>query len=125
MTADIIKGPWKKIGTTEQQLEKAQILADCDQIASECVVSCLQSLVENGMAPEDPDDENIVYILFLSEVLKAITYSNVDVEHLFQDIVYLLTGKEVGLDNTKQYYIDYHAVQNAVQYLKDIEKDPA
>ena len=98
MTADIIKGPWKKVDPTEQQLEKAQILADCDQIASECVVSCLQSLVENGMAPEDPDDENIVY---------------------------LLTGKEVGLDNTKQYYIDYHAVQKAVQYLKDTEKDPA
>ena len=125
MTADIIKGPWKKVDPTEQQLEKAQILADCDQIASDCVVSCLQSLVENNMAPEDPDDENIVYILFLSEVLKAITYSNVNVEHPFQDIVYLLTGKEVGIDNTKQYYIDYHAVQKAVQYLKDTEKDPA
>ena len=47
------------------------------------------------------------------------------VEHPFQDIVYLLTGKEVGIDNTKQYYIDYHAVQKAVQYLKDTEKDPA
>ena len=125
MTADIIKGPWKKVDPTEQQLEKAQILADCDQIASECVVSCLQSLVENGMAPEDPDDENIVYIMFLSEVLKAITYSNVDVEHPFQDIVYLLTGKEVSIENSKQYYIDYHAVQNAVEYLKGKEKDPA
>ena len=48
MTADIIKGPWKKVDPTEKQLEKAQILADCDQIASECVVSFLQSLVENG-----------------------------------------------------------------------------
>ena len=125
MTADIIKGPWKKVDPTEQQLEKAQVLADCDQIASECVVSCLQSLVENGMAPEDPDDENIVYIMFLSEVLKAITYSNVDVEHPFQDIVYLLTGKEVGIDNSKQYYVDYHAVQNAVEYLRKNGKDPA
>tara|TARA_B100000029_G_scaffold514364_1_gene616894 strand:- start:75 stop:452 length:378 start_codon:yes stop_codon:yes gene_type:complete len=125
MTADVITGPWKKIDPTEQQLEKAQILADCDSIASECVVSVLQNLVENGMAPEDPDDENIVYIMFLSEVLKAITYSNVGVDHPFQDVVYLLTGQETNVDNTKQYYIDYHAVQNAVEYLKGIGKDPA
>ena len=63
--------------------------------------------------------------MFLSEVLKAITYSNADVEHPFQDIVYLLTGKEVGIDNTKQYFVDYHAVQKAVQHLKETEKDPA
>ena len=125
MTADVITGPWKKIDPTEQQLEKAQILADCDSIASECVVSVLQNLVENGMAPEDPDDENIIYIMFLSEVLKAITYSNVGVDHPFQDVVYLLTGQEINVDNTKQYYIDYHAVQNAVEYLKGIGKDPA
>ena len=125
MTADVITGPWKKIDPTEKQLEKAQILADCDSIASECVVSVLQNLVENGMAPEDPDDENIVYIMFLSEVLKAITYSNVGVDHPFQDIVYLLTGQEIGIDNTKQYYVDYHAVQNAVDYLKGTGKDPA
>ena len=127
MTADIIKGPWKKVDPTEQQLEKAQVLADCDQIASECVVSCLQSLVENGMAPEDPDDENIVYIMFLSEVLKAITYSNVDVEHPFQDVIEALVKKTVLPDNQKQFYVDYHILQEMVDSIKDKkpEKDPA
>ena len=87
MTADIIKGPWKKVDPTEKQLEKAQILADCDQIASECVVSCLQSLVENGMAPEDPDDDNIQNIMFLSEVLKSMVYESVEIDHPFQDVI--------------------------------------
>ena len=87
MTADVIEGPWKKSDKSEKELEKARILADCDSIASDCVVAVLQSLVESDMAPEDPDDENIVYIMFLSEVVKAITYSNVGIEHPFQDIV--------------------------------------
>ena len=125
MTADVIEGPWKKSDKREKELEKARILAECDSIASDCVVAVLQSLVESDMAPEDPDDENIVYIMFLSEVVKAITYSNVGIEHPFQDIVYLLTGKEVGIDNSKQYYVDYHAVQNAVEYLRKNGKDPA
>ena len=98
MTADVIEGPWKKSDKSEKELEKARILADCDSIASDCVVAVLQSLVESDMAPEDPDDENIVY---------------------------LLTGKEVGIDNSKQYYVDYHAVQNAVEYLRKNGKDPA
>jgi hypothetical protein len=125
MTADVIEGPWKKSDKSEKELEKARILADCDSIASDCVVAVLQSLVESDMAPEDPDDENIVYIMFLSEVVKAITYSNVGIEHPFQDIVYLLTGKEVGIDNSKQYYVDYHAVQSAVEYLRKNGNDPA
>ena len=125
MTADVIEGPWKKSGKSEKELEKARILAECDSIASDCVVAVLQSLVESDMAPEDPDDENIVYIMFLSEVVQAITYSNVGIEHPFQDIVYLLTGKEVGIDNSKQYYVDYHAVQNAVEYLRKNGKDTA
>ena len=128
MTADIIKGPWKKVDPTEQQLEKAQILADCDQIASECVVSCLQSLVENGMAPEDPDDENIVYIMFLSEVLKSTTYASVEIDHPFQDIINLLIKKEVLPNNDKQFYIDYHLLKKTIDTMKEYdnpEKDPA
>ena len=62
MTAKVIRGPWKKTDQTEKELEKAQLLADCDQIASACMVSVLHTLAECSMAPEDPDDENIAYI---------------------------------------------------------------
>ena len=50
MTADIITGPWKKNNQSEKEMQKAQILAECDGIASDCMVSVLQILVENGMA---------------------------------------------------------------------------
>ena len=127
MTADIIKGPWKKIDPTEQQLEKAQVLADCDQIASDCMVSVLQILVENGMAPEDPDDDNIQNIMFLSEVLKSMVYESVEIDHPFQDVIEALVKKTVLPDNQKQFYVDYHILQEMVDSIKDKkpEKDPA
>ena len=49
MTAEIIAGPWKKTDQTEKELEKAQLLADCDQIASDCMVSVLHTLAECGI----------------------------------------------------------------------------
>ena len=127
MTADVIKGPWKKVDKTEQELEKAQLLAECDSIASDCMVSVLQNLVENGMAPEDPDDENIAYIMFLSEMLKSVTYANVEVHHPFQDIIRLLTGSNVLIDNTREFYIDYDSIARVIEYLQieEPEKDPA
>ena len=41
MTAKVIRGPWKKTDQTEKELEKAQLLADCDQISSDCMVAVL------------------------------------------------------------------------------------
>ena len=127
MTADVITGPWKKVDQTEKELEKAKLLAECDSIASECMVSVLQNLVENGMAPEDPDDENIAYIMFLSEMLNAVTYANADIDHPFQDMVHLLTARDVLPDNTKEFYVDYDTVKNVINYLQEskTEKDPA
>jgi hypothetical protein len=127
MTADVIKGPWKKIDKTEKELEKAQLLAECDSIASDCMVAVLQNLVENGMAPEDPDDENIAYMMFLSEMLKSVTYANVEVHHPFQDIIRLLTGSNVLIDNTREFYIDYDSIARVIEHLQESEpeKDPA
>ena len=127
MTADVIKGPWKKIDKTEKELEKAQLLAECDSIASDCMVAVLQNLVENGMAPEDPDEENIAYMMFLSEMLKSVTYANVEVHHPFQDIISLLTGSNVLIDNTREFYIDYDSIARVIEYLQteEPEKDPA
>ena len=127
MTADVIKGPWKKVDKTEKELEKAQLLAECDSIASDCMVAVLQRLVENGMAPEDPDDENIAYMMFLSEMLKSVTYANVEVHHPFQDIIRLLTGSDVHIDNTREFYIDYDSIARVIEYLQieKPEKDPA
>ena len=68
MTAKVIPGPWKKTDQTEKELEKAQLLADCDQISSDCMVAVLHTLAECGMAPEDPDDEHIEYVVFLSPI---------------------------------------------------------
>ena len=92
MTADVIEGPWKKIDKTEKELEIARVLAECDQITSDCVVDVLQNLVENGIAPDDPDDESIVYIMFLTDLIKAIVYKGADIEHPFQDIAFMLCG---------------------------------
>ena len=125
MTADVIEGPWKKIDKTEKELETARVLAECDQITSDCVVGVLQILVENGIAPDDPDDENIVYIMFLTELLKAITYKNVNIEHPFQDIADMLSGTEIHMNNDKHYYVDYNLVSDVIDYLKSKEKDPA
>jgi len=124
MTADVITGPWKKIDKTEKELETAKVLAECDQITSDCIVAVLQILVENGIAPDDPDDENIIYIMFLTELLKAITYKGVDIEHPFQDIADMLSGTGYE-DNKKHYYVDYNLVLDVVNYLKSKEKDPA
>ena len=120
MSADIIKGPWKKNNTNNpiDAIEKAKILEECDQITSDCTVATLQHLVENDMAPEDPDDDNIKYIIFLTELLRAITYKSVDIEHPFQDMVNLLSGMEIHVDNTKNFYVDYHAVEDVVNFLK-------
>ena len=101
MTADVIEGPWKKIDKTEKELEIARVLAECDQITSDCVVDVLQNLVENGIAPDDPDDESIVYIMFLTDLIKAIVYKGADIEHPFQDIAFMLCGtaEEDGMYN--------------------------
>ena len=128
MTADIITGPWtKKITSSKstiEEIEMAKVLAECDQITSDCTIAVLQNLVESGIAPEDPDDENITYIMFLTELLKAVTYKSVNIEHPFQDVVNLLCGTEYT-NNEKHYYIDYHKVDDVINYLKGEGKDPA
>ena len=107
MTAEIIAGPWKKTDQTEKELEKAQLLADCDQIASDCVVSVLHTLAECGMAPEDPDDEHVEYVVFLSELIKSIVYSNVKLDHPFQEMVEVLIDKSINVSNERTFSIDY------------------
>jgi hypothetical protein len=124
MTADVIEGPWKKIDKTEKELETARVLAECDQITSDCVVGVLQILVENGIAPDDPDDENIVYIMFLTDLIKAIVYKSADIEHPFQDIAFMLCGTAEE-DGKKDYYVDYNLVSDVIDYLRSKEKEPA
>ena len=124
MTADVIEGPWKKIDKTEKELETARVLAECDQITSDCVVDVLQNLVENGIAPDDPDDESIVYIMFLTDLIKAIVYKSADIEHPFQDIAFMLCGTAEE-DGKKDYYVDYNLVSDVIDYLKSKEKEPA
>ena len=124
MTADVIEGPWKKIDKTEKELETARVLVECDQITSDCVVGVLQILVENGIAPDDPDDENIVYIMFLTDLIKAIVYKSADIEHPFQDIAFMLCGTAEE-DGKKDYYVDYNLVSDVIDYLRSKEKEPA
>jgi hypothetical protein len=123
MTADIITGPWKKNNQSEKEIQKAQMLAMCDALASDCMVSILHILVEHDMAPEDPDDDNIQNIMFLSEVLKSMIYENVGVDHPFQDMIETLVKKTVLPNNEKQFYVDYHVLQEMIDSMK--EKDPA
>jgi|TARA_Y100000310_G_scaffold134020_1_gene133048 hypothetical protein len=128
MSADIIKGPWKKNNTNNviDEIEKAKILAMCDKITSDCTVATLQHLVENDMAPEDPDDDNIRYVVFLTDLLLAITYTRFGLEHPFQDMVNLLSGVEIHIDNSKNFYIDYDTVEDVVKFLKTNKgKEPA
>ena len=127
MTADIIAGPWKKTDQTEKELEKAQLLADCDQIASDCVVSVLHTLAECGMAPEDPDDEHVEYVVFLSELIKSIVYSNVKLDHPFQEMVEVLIEKSINVSNERTFSIDYQLLNQMLESVKNVEdeKDPA
>ena len=127
MTADIIAGPWKKTDQTEKELEKAQLLADCDQIASDCMVSVLHTLAECGMAPEDPDDEHIEYVVFLSELIKSIVYTNVKLEHPFQDMVEAIVIKSMNINNERTFSIDYQLLNQMLESVKNFEdeKDPA
>ena len=127
MTADIITGPWKKIDQTEKELEKAQLLADCDQISSDCMVSVLHTLAECGMAPEDPDDEHIEYVVFLSELIKSIVYTNVKLEHPFQDMVEAIVIKSININNERTFSIDYQLLNQMLESVKNVEdeKDPA
>ena len=127
MTADVIKGPWKKVDKTEQELEKAQLLADCDQISSDCMVAVLHTLAECGMAPEDPDDEHIEYVVFLSELIKSIVYANVKLEHPFQDMVEAIVIKSMNISNERTFSIDYQLLNQMLESVKNVEdeKDPA
>ena len=127
MTADVIKGPWKKVDKTEQELEKAQLLADCDQISSDCMVAVLHTLAECGMAPEDPDDEHIEYVVFLSELIKSIVYANVKLEHPFQDMVEAIVIKSMNISNERTFSIDYQLLNQMLESMKNVEdeKDPA
>jgi len=63
--------------------------------------------------------------MFLTELLKAITYKNVNIEHPFQDIADMLSGTEIHMNNDKHYYVDYNLVSDVIDYLKSKEKDPA
>ena len=127
MTAEIIAGPWKKTEQTEKELEKAQLLADCDQISSDCMVSVLRTLAECGMAPEDPDDEHIEYVVFLSELIKSIVYTNVKLEHPFQDMVEAIVIKSMNINNERTFSIDYQLLNQMLESVKNVEdeKDPA
>ena len=126
MTAEIIAGPWKKTDQTEKELEKAQLLADCDQISSDCVVSVLHTLAECGMAPEDPDDEHVEYVVFLSELIKSIVYSNVKLDHPFQEMVETLVDKSINISNERTFSIDYQLLTQMLESLGfEDEKDPA
>ena len=127
MTADIIAGPWKKTDQTEKELEKAMILSDCDQIASDCMVSILHTLVDHDMAPEDPDDEHIEYVVFLSELIKSIVYANVKLEHPFQDMVEAIVIKSMNISNERTFSIDYQLLNQMLESVKNVEdeKDPA
>ena len=127
MTADVIKGPWKKVDKTEQELEKAQLLADCDQISSDCMVAVLHTLAECGMAPEDPDDEHIEYVVFLSELIKSIVYANVKLVHPFQDMVEAIVIKSMNISNERTFSIDYQLLNQMLESVKNVEdeKDPA
>ena len=127
MTADIITGPGKKLDQTEKELEKAQLLADCDQISSDCMVSVLHTLAECGMAPEDPDDEHIEYVVFLSELIKSIVYTNVKLEHPFQDMVEAIVIKSMNINNERTFSIDYQLLNQMLESVKNVEdeKDPA
>ena len=122
MTADIINGPWKKHIKSDKELEQARVFAECDRIVSDCTIAVLQNLVESGIAPDDPDDVNITYILFLTELLKGVAYKSFNIEHPFQDIVALMCATEQE-NNSKNYYIDYNAVEDAISFLKNREKD--
>ena len=81
-------------------------------------------MVENGIAPDDPDDENIVYIMFLTDLIKAIVYKSADIEHPFQDIAFMLCGTAEE-DGKKDYYVDYNLVSDVIDYLRSKEKEPA
>jgi hypothetical protein len=123
MTAKVIKGPWQNCTL---DLEKAKLLSTCDQMTSECIVSLLQHFVEYDIAPEDPDDENITFIIFLTEVIRAIIYKNSGYEHPLQDLVQLLTDMEIDIDNSKHYFIDYVKVREIIDFLNTIkDNEPA
>ena len=124
MTAEIITGPWKQTESTIDEVEKAKLKSVCDQITSDCTVSILEHLVENDMAPEDPDDESITYVMFLTELVRAITYRSINVKHSFQDIVTLLSGVQIEIDNSKHFYIDDDAVLDVINFLKERNNTP-
>ena len=125
MTADVIEGPWAKNSSksTADELEAAKILAGCDQVVSDCTIAVLQNLVENGIAPDDPDDENIIYIMFLTELLKGVTYKSFGINHPFQEIIPLLCGEEYE-KGQKHFYVDYEKVESVINYLKSEDKNP-
>tara|TARA_B100000519_G_scaffold98884_1_gene85907 strand:- start:188 stop:598 length:411 start_codon:yes stop_codon:yes gene_type:complete len=125
---NVIKGPWKRLNKNSEELQKARIIAECDEIASECMVSYLHVLVENDIAPSPEviggDESSISYVMFVSESIKAMIYNEAELEHPLQELFDLLVKKR-ALENDNQYFLDYHLLQKVLSTIKEEEKDPA
>ena len=66
-------------------------------------------------------------MVFLSELIKSIVYTNVKLEHPFQDMVEAIVIKSMNINNERTFSIDYQLLNQMLESVKNFEdeKDPA
>jgi|TARA_B110000285_G_scaffold52989_1_gene60276 hypothetical protein len=114
VSAEIIKGPWKKtINTpTEDQLMKAEQLAFCDEIANSCLMAVLTILVENGV---DASEKSFIKnITFMTETITASILKSNNMYHPLQVIMDMTTSIEIDPDNSPNCEIDYDTIDDMI-----------
>jgi hypothetical protein len=114
VTADIIKGPWKRRskGPTEEELLITDQLVLTDEIVNECSLAYFKILAENGIDIADKDFMR--HITVLTELFKSGILKTFDISHEMQSLVEIISNIENDPDGTPHFSVDLHDVDDLV-----------
>jgi hypothetical protein len=130
-SAEIIKGPWKQTANTPSKIEideaneHAKQLVFCDEVSHACVLTILETLVQNGV---DTDDSSFIRdITFVGESIKATILSTFGLQHPIQELIEYTTGFEVDPDKDDSQLdcqINHKAITDMINSYTNIMEPP-
>jgi len=119
-SAEIIKGPWKQTANTPSKIEideaneHAKQLVFCDEVSHACVLTILETLVQNGV---DTDDSSFIRdITFVGESIKATILSTFGLQHPIQELIEYTTSFEID-PNKEEAELDCQINSEAINYM--------
>jgi len=109
MTADIIKGPWRKgrkivIPDPNETIEIEEDLMFADNLTEQIMVQLIHTMSENGF---DINNESFIRSMaFVIETLKASIYKELELEHPMSSLMDIVSKVTLDKDNRMQGSID-------------------